>query len=317
MTLVVAKKVLDSIVIVSDTKVTLERRSTVYNPDESLQLVKGKPDFEDSETLKTLILSPEICVAFAGNVRRAIDIIKRLVQTNQYTNITSLLNQLEKEISKDVTDDEKVEFIVGQIGKDSCDLYTINDGGIQSKIACWIGSQDAFHLYQRLLPRLDNDDIDEFKDYPSIYINAQLGSMILAMRYLIDVDEEDKKGKNQNDVGGLALAVKSTKNGFKYLVQSLNSHGPHSEVVTTSAGIRGGSVVDKNMIDAADIGGYTYSILTSRGAGQGCVGIYIYQNKTGMLYAPLLSTKRIRLKAADLEDFIGQASEKYGVTLEV
>ncbi|MBZ0280785.1 MAG: hypothetical protein K8L97_08580 [Anaerolineae bacterium] len=319
MTLVVAKKILDNIVIVSDTKVILEQRSSLLNADESLieKLSMGEPEFDDFESLKILILSPQVCIAFAGNTERALNIIRTLFEKKQHIIIADLLNLLKKEVSEDVPDNRRVEFIVAHADKTECNLYLVQDRKIKDDLACWIGSYDAFAEYQRLFPRMNNKEIGEFQNFPSIHVTTQLGLMLFTMRRLIEDDIEHEKGKLQNSVGGFALAVKTTPNGFRYVTQNLNSHGPQSHVVITSAGIGGSSIVDDNMIDGADTGGYTYSILTPKEPGQCFIGVYIYQNKIGMLYAPLLHKKRTKLKDLNLEDFVNQVLQRFNVLLEL
>jgi hypothetical protein len=126
LTLVVARQIGDEIRILSDSRIT----------DATTRPRSG--------VLKTITLSPTLCVSYAGNVTSALDAIRAAVATG-VADGEVLANQLHEASRGGAHPD----FIVATLFPHPR-LFRVTCRGVEPDItAAWVGDQRAFDLYQR------------------------------------------------------------------------------------------------------------------------------------------------------------------------
>lgn len=150
MSLIVARKDGHKIGIVSDTKLTY--------PNHETKNLKTSPK---DGVVKTVILSENLCVSFAGEIEPAELALKEI---NNSTDTNSILHLLEKyhHLSKGET-----EFIFC-IGKPDLTMYEIKNGIVQESNQSWIGDKDAFDKFQKSIIAPPTNEQRQGKDEPTL-----------------------------------------------------------------------------------------------------------------------------------------------------
>lgn len=198
MTLLVARKQKGFLAIVGDTKLTypyLDRSSPKYG------------------TIKSVILSPQACLSFAGNSYFAEQALEILRETADIDLIVEVLASIHRESAY------KTEFLLAY-GIPDIGLISLKDG-VQSEVeTAWIGSLDGFSRFQ------------EFFHKPDKAINV--GSELTTMRLVKEpdnVDEEDRvlyagmfdamcaviEEGGVEEVEGFVVPVIYDQDSFKYM----------------------------------------------------------------------------------------------------
>ncbi|SRR6266542_6581371 len=133
MSLIVARKQGNQLAIVSDTKLTY--------PNED---IKGQKNNPSEGVIKTVIINPNLCVSFAGDIDYAEKAIKEL---NNNHSIEETIKILEKYHNRS---DYKTEFLVCA-GKPSPIIHKIKVNESKDVHSSWIGDIKAFSSFQENL----------------------------------------------------------------------------------------------------------------------------------------------------------------------
>jgi hypothetical protein len=100
-----------------------------------------------TDTLKTVVISPDLCVCFAGEVELGLGAVRQAARTisssGSADSVVDLLEELLMDSSRDA------EFLVARSGG-GWQLARITRGGIEvSLMNAWIGDRAAFERFQQ------------------------------------------------------------------------------------------------------------------------------------------------------------------------
>lgn len=268
MTLVYAEKTGLQIRVWSDTAVTnreAARRSTVPG------------------ILKSMVLSPEVCVSFAGSVTGCLDKIRRVVGAKkEILNFDEILQGLIQH-NRQFQDDSA--FLVAHQAK----IFRIMKGNCHEvEVGSWIGDPEAADEFLKtrgkLLQSGPSDPHDPYSEN------------CMAFRQLVSNSEFDT-------VGGLSFLVERGQSGYIY---QRELH------VTGSTSIPSGAIVRAESGGAA-IGGYSHTRAVPKEPGIPCAGIYFPPGKVGYLYRPLEADEAIEIPDVSWDVFLQRAEDQCGV----
>jgi hypothetical protein len=285
MTLVVARVTPLGVRLAGDMRIT--------NPDAA-----GPPGFFGAE-LKVILLSPTLCVAYAGNVGAALNAIRQVA--SQALGVAEVESHL---LSAHEQSQPATDFLVASLRPTR--LVAIKEGRTQVCNACWVGDAEAFSEYQRIYhdavnldpPREFYDSSEEAED---MAIANRMGNGMQAVVFGRGYFTEGAKTRVQIPEGGdyegvgeavIAVVLRAEDNLFGYSTQN------------RAIGLGG-----------AEAGGFFYSVLTPAEPGVGCVGIYFHEASLGLLYAPLELDEPERYAKGSQNEFAEQVRSKRGIEL--
>lgn len=247
MSFIYAYKHNDKIFMIGDTKVTIDDSNGIDNFKDKRQLV------EKLGILKTIILSNNLAIGFAGN------------------NIGLVDNALRDIFQSAFEQEEIIKILVEYSlkGKDAPDfiltyknekIYLIKNGIIEERENCYIGSKDTFEELQK---RRDNAPID-----------SETRKIV---RNLI-------KERFDNTVGGFSTEISFTPLNNSYIYSEILDSTVTKERYIPSGGFM-------PLFDSAEDGGFTYQTLPFFNEDlMQYLEIQISQNNKTYLYAPIVVT---------------------------
>ncbi|MBK9585809.1 MAG: hypothetical protein KA099_01945 [Alphaproteobacteria bacterium] len=156
MTIVIAKKFDESIVILSDTKITYHENLV---PKDRKNL-RSDPVLDAS--LKTIILYPNICVSYSGDPKSACDVIKefkKLLEESADLKSNFSSKRCARYLYEILIESRAdAEFILSIVDKFSSEpelsifriSRDIDENDLESSSSVWIGALDAFEEFQKL-----------------------------------------------------------------------------------------------------------------------------------------------------------------------
>jgi hypothetical protein len=193
LSLIICRRENDALLIVSDTKLT-------YPTDEFPNKQTGHPS---DGVIKTVIISPTLCVSFAGDIGHAEDGIKQIQPDDEITKVLKVL--------QDKSHGNRTDFIVCTSQPD-IKIFEIKNAICNEVQNSWIGSSNAFNRFQGYL----NNQIQEKKGGPSSFIkieptvgNSSLGKISSAFDKVID-------DSSVPEVDGFKVTVIIENGIFKY-----------------------------------------------------------------------------------------------------
>jgi tetratricopeptide (TPR) repeat protein len=199
MSLIVARKHKNNLIVLSDTKLT-------YRHEERNSPRDG--------TIKTIILSPDVAVSYAGDVYFAEEALKEVGDSVEVSDIESILLKYHNE-SRRTTD-----FILA-VGFDNPYLIEIKDGASNQTDNSWIGSYEGFRHFQVSFLSEPNNQregnnettlkIVKMPDTEDDDFRATYSKMYDAM---VDVIE----GHEVKEVGGFVIPLIFENDEFSYQV---------------------------------------------------------------------------------------------------
>jgi hypothetical protein len=287
MTLVIARRFDERIVVMSDTMVS-DRDAT-------------RPSIIPGE-LKSIVVHRYASIAFAGSVNTAIDAIKRarqvLVETD---NPTSAVDVLRKTSEESRNTDYASDFILTtHLG--GAKIYRICDGIVQQPSdRCWIGNPDPLTEIER----------------------AEVGYAEGLRQRGMPVDPEHNFTFAASTVLQAASHTSAMVGGF--IVRQLGSPWGHTYLTVGSVvlleDVQGGTPETPDQLIDRQSGKreYKYNIVETRYRGAGVVGGYLEQAKVGYVYAPLILERPLRLHPTTQEQMatpINMFAEQLGGVLE-
>jgi hypothetical protein len=140
MSLIVAKKVQNAFLLVSDTKLTHPVSSAIKKYENHLHL----------GTVKTVVLHDRICLAWAGCAVEADDMLRKITSSNSFDEILNIILE---------STDGSADYILVS-GEDSR-MLEIKDGTPRETDNCWIGNIDGFSRFQSIFLSEEQKGIEE------------------------------------------------------------------------------------------------------------------------------------------------------------
>ena len=287
MSLIVARKINNKLILVGDTKLTYP--------------YKDKNSPKDG-TIKSIIFNSTISVCFAGDVYYAEEALKEIALNYDLENIKSTLLKwhLESEISTD--------FIIA-VGCNEPHFITIKDGSITLEEQCWIGSIDGFRKFQELYL---SDYVHQYETGFSSQVIQQPASKDEFFREQYNKLYEAMVGVIEshliNEVGGFIIPLIFEENKFSYQCYVNIFRKPIN--------------IDKEVRDqrwstigfgGAEEGSFTVNF---SGGYNAELAIHFYQGDIGVVYSraknSLLNPKIYKMDEIDFNEFL---TENYKVKL--
>jgi hypothetical protein len=148
--LIICRKDDDELLIVSDTKLT-------YPSDQFPGKQTGHPS---DGVIKTVIVNPNLCVSFAGDIEPAEEGIKLIQPGDDLTRVLKLL--------RDKSSSNRTDFIVC-VSNPDIKIFEIKDSICKEVQSSWIGSSNAFTRFQGYF----YNQIQVKKDAPSSFIKIE------------------------------------------------------------------------------------------------------------------------------------------------
>lgn len=228
--------------------------------------------------LKSIVLSPEVCVSFAGSVTGCLDTIRRVVGAqNKVLNLDELLAGL---IEYNRQHPDNSAFLVAH----QAEIFRITEGkcltgGAQYWIGDSVAASEFLNTREKLLCAGPN---------PLCYG--------IAFRKLLDNSEFDT-------VGGLLFVVQGGAGCYTY-EQVRHVTGSTSIPSDTTVRVESGGPA---------IGGYSYSLAVPKEPGTPCAGVYFPPGRVGHLYRPLEADEPIEVADVSWDVFLQRAEDQCGV----
>lgn len=278
MTLVVGRIENEKIKFISDSKVT--DQNSVRN-----NVLSGN--------LKSWILTPSLCVSFAGNTFYAekflSDYYDKKIKTVQ--DLLLYLLKLNNE-SNDETD-----FCVGTLFNNAPKLYKISGRRIEDNLkTIWIGDRIAFNKYQETYHETESDNpFDKMEKAFSVVVND--GTIDTVSDFQISSVTVYHEGLQSL----MFIYDFKTMMNFAPGTITLDSNNPRAHIP----------------FGGPEEGGFGNSYLRSINVHTAGIAIHFPQGKFGVLFCPALNqNKAIIIKNEDGEDFANEVFKKYGIALE-
>ncbi len=280
MSLIVCRKETEALLIVSDTKLTYMKE---YYPNKQT----GHPS---DGVIKTIIVNPNLCVSFAGDIETAEKGIKQIGLNADLSSILQLL--------KNVSVDNKTEFIVCS-SIPEVKIHEIKNSNYSEVQSSWIGSQNAFNKFQGYL----HDQIKVVQ--PSfIKIEQSLTKEFSELGKLSGAFDKVINDPSVPEVDGFKVKVALHEGKFKYQGY-LNSYLGHMEIKLDQSMI-GQKICIRHGHGTSREGSYTVNFFDSN-SNFNHVGIHILQGNLGIVYSRtdngLLRPKIFQMDEVDFVDF--------------
>ena len=288
MSLIVARVVSSSILVLADTKITDPYKT---------------PNAYFEGISKVTLLDENTCIAFAGNVQKATIAINQLSTSMQTDDILNHLSIV-------TNNSNDVDFIVASILPNPS-IWIIKNGKYESVSHGWIGDIDGFKKYQSYYTNFDNHEsvyaeltrmrIVQMPEGDNNFVNEEYSHMFDCMEATIDSQEI-------NSVGGFIVPVITHNRVLQYGNYFSIFRKPLEENEITE----GGSPI---VFGNASVG--TFSINFS-GQNTECFTVHIEQGQLGILFEKEENILKPKLyKEIDEIDFSTLLRERFGGTIAV
>ena len=279
MTLIVAKIKEDKIKIVSDSKIT----------DEAA--VRNNPLFGN---LKTIILSKDTCIGYAGKVYFAEKILNEFYggKIKNFKELFNRCGQLHHESNFET------DFILATLFDNKPVIYKISEGKMfLDHINLWIGDIDGFNKYQSEYHNKKNANKEDF---------AKMG---IAFSEVI----KDEKIPSVSDFRiGIDTVFHEELKSLIFIYEFKAEFSFANQIIKTPSGKQ-----TPIKVGGAEIGGYGICYLRSVNVYEPGIAIHFPQGGFGMLFCPKLNhNKAIIIKEDDGEDFAKKVWSLYKIALE-
>jgi hypothetical protein len=281
LSLIICRKEKDTLLIVSDTKLT-------YPDDNYPNKQTGHPS---DGIIKTIIVNPNLCVSFSGDIEPAEEGIKQIRPNDDLSNILKLLRN--KSIGN------RTDFIVC-CSNPEVKIYEIKDSDCSEVQSSWIGSQGAFTRFQGYLQNQIHSGQSSFmKIEPSLTKEAsELGKISGAFDKVID-------DPSVPEVDGFKVRVVLHEGKFRYQGY-LNTYLGYMEIKFDQSMIGQKIYIGHG---TSREGSYTVNFFNSN-SNFNHVGLHILQGNLGIVYSRtdngLLRPKIFQMDEVDFVDFAKQ-----------
>lgn len=292
MSLIVARKIENRLLILSDTKLT-------YSNDVVFNRNNGHPL---DGTIKTLIMDPFLSISFAGDTHFAEHAIRLLDKSMSLQDINQFL------LSKHVESEKQTEFLV--INSKYLTIHEIKEGKGVDVEQSWLGNARAFKRYQGyFLGNLITDNRSSMNLSIELQSSDKDPEIFSKMSKAFDCVIDDI---SVPEVDGFKIKVGLEAGKFKYFpyVHSYRS-SPLEFRIPSAPGLY---YQDIGHAPAA-AGGYTVNFFNSSEDFL-TVGIHIQQGRLGLIYKRNFKSLFIAETLTDLDeyDFNKLVKEKFGLS---
>ncbi len=285
MSLIIGKKELRTIMFLADTKVSIDILDKTITGGHKMRVNPL------SGILKTYIISPTVCISFAGRVENSIEIIKSCINDNPI-NIPKYLNDKLIESNDSVS-----EFLVGISYISDTIMYKVNSMGITSGEHFWTGERDGFSDYQSHYNNPKNQNKNKFSQSQAAFVDLvtytnvpTVGEFIIETIY--DVD----------------------KNTFEYCERLMGFRGERIQnipkEIKTALDLQGSN----------EIGSFQVSNLVSKESNKPAVALFFPLANSGVFFIPeycLNNQGCGRLFVnKNIQEFKDEIYKEYGIHLE-
>jgi hypothetical protein len=282
MTLVVARAFQDALHFVSDTRRSLDRKVREKDP-----LIDG--------VLKCVLISRDVCVAFAGDIKAAEKAIGPLLQLRDGTrdDIRRHLLDWHRRSYKEFGI-SGVDFLLATSDPEA-GIDKFCDNGIRTDLrVAWIGALAAFNRYQAEYASIEPSGFRSDEEDAPYRMHDALQMVISSGAVL--------------DVGDLRIHTKGDRqNGFRYWpYDGSYGHLPVSGTTKPTSLLR--SV-------GAEGGSFRLSVLVPQENGIGALGVYVVENRSGALFYPAHGWESRVYRAVSIAEFAERVRLEFGLTL--
>jgi hypothetical protein len=236
--------------------------------------------------LKLIVLKPNVCIGFAGQLNGAIDAIREVAKLGSSSAI------IEKLVERHRASKEAVDFIVATLQPRS--LHKISAGQhFTGGEQYWIGDYDGIKEFEKRFFELPTPAIDD-------EVAAVAGQMYQAFNSVVS-------DRAVSTVGGILFSVVTHKGAFLY-APAANVFFPTQEIPSgVPTALRFGGPAE---------GGYAYSIYYPLEPGVPAAGVYFLQGRCGVLYLPLDVDEPIWFSGISQQGFREAVKEKFGIMIQ-
>lgn len=274
MTFVVAKIIGDDLFIESDSRIT-DRSKVRQDPLCGL--------------LKSVLVSPTICISYAGSVDFAELAIKKILDGHILT--SEEISQTLLAVVKDSKN--SVEFILASIDNCIPKLCKISDGKAeQDLLSAWIGDYNAFRLFQSVLLGSE-ENIDH---------------SIISGAFKVVMDEPSLSGVGDFQIGVyINNSICNESRVFMY-AEKFECYSPESQTIPAGEKVA-------LSLGTAPGGAYGLSYLISLSNCLFGIAIFFHAGGFGVLFCPQISFGGIVIYAHNGEQFAIKVLEKYKIPM--
>ncbi|WP_273321176.1 hypothetical protein [Vallitalea guaymasensis] len=207
MSLVVARKIKNNIIIMSDTKLTYKDKV------ERNKITSG--------TIKTVIIGKEINLSFAGETLYAKEALNWIEENQQKINVNDLIVYLEN-INKKSEFETDFILCIGDKESVHSKIIQIKDGQISNVVSSWIGSITAFNKYQEAFHSFNEKKLDSLFGGGAVSLNViklpskdnEFNEFYIKNFYAMNEVIEDSE---ITEVDGFIISSVYTEGSFHYM----------------------------------------------------------------------------------------------------
>lgn len=264
--------------------------------------------------LKLVLVSPMLCIAYAGAAGLAITAIRRVHESRfDFGDAVSYL------LDVHVRAGRRTDFIVA--GLQPTSLVAIKDGAAKESHSGWLGDSLALNEYKHNYDR--QSTLLPASAYPSAEYAADIdiaSRMSAGMRAVISGAHTDQDGNLTIPSGGVHETVGEAAVFAHPRIAHGGLFGYGFYRSAESSGFAPPLKPDLGVVPpdfgSAERGAFSYFVLTPTDPGIGAVGIYFVEGSLGVLYAPLLLDEPASVAKVSLKDFVNAVEDDYGIRLD-
>jgi hypothetical protein len=268
--------------------------------------------------LKLILVRPTLCIGYAGSPPEAAIDGAREVSGDELSPENAVKLLLETHLRLE----GRLDFLVAALRPSR--LAIIKDGRAEQAEAGWLGDREAYAEYQAryfaevFLPGAGFYDSDERRRdiEVAIRMGGAMNDVVFGAHDLSATNQDDPnagrpRGGSHPSVGEAVITVvpRVEDNLFKY------NHVTNAQGSWRTEQLPPGLGVVPPDFGSAERGAFSYSMLSAAQPGVAAVGIYFYEGRLGVLYAPLLLDQPDPYANVTPEAFIELVRLRRGITL--
>jgi hypothetical protein len=266
MTLVIARRFSERIVVVSDTMTSGEHFS-------KQNIVPGR--------LKSVVIGDHLSISYAGLADKALEIIRKAQQLFRETKCVDQILSFLSEHSRNGCDFILASHVVTPA------MYKISNGTISKDAdVFWIGNSDPIKSIRRIEDATPDQD-EPADHFPSGREERRFLSAI--NRFSLQSGVEWGK-----DVGGFLIVQLCSPVGYCYV-------GHAGVAINDGCRVPGGWTKQQLEDQASGMTKFAYNVMGSRYRGVAVVGVFLPDVKVGYVYAPTVDWQVETVSAATLK----------------
>jgi hypothetical protein len=294
MSLIVARKEGNQIAIVSDTKLTYPNHE-----------VKGQKDNPTEGIIKTIILSPDLCISFAGEIDHAENALKEIDNNCNHNDVIAILYKHHK------ISNQETEFLVCS-GKPSPIIHKIKDNESKEVHSSWLGDKNTFNSFQESMmgtrKAKKNEKTNQTKSKAAIVITEmnlsfEVDMQVKLFSQMSSAMDEVIEDSNIDSVGGFKVTV-VYKEKFDFVKYGKLYRG-NVELFGIGSHVIGHGLAKEGAYSINFIGASNDFKTVALHVRQGNFGLIYTRNNNGLL--------RPNLYQFDEVDFIDYVKEKFNL----